>query len=124
MSSFNSRRVQFFPSSITKLVSRRPFLFFGLPLITVIVAGSFALSELTQTKVDYNKQKVQQVSEDEDTKYIKKRKFSLQEEYWKLQTGIDIDNWDMVPAPKIPDPYAEIDRLQQENNRTAPTPSS
>lgn len=32
---------------------KKPFLFFGLPFLTIMVAGSFGLSQLTQTKFDH-----------------------------------------------------------------------
>lgn len=32
---------------------KRPFLVFGLPFLAVMVAGSFGLSQLTQTKFDH-----------------------------------------------------------------------
>jgi cytochrome c oxidase assembly protein subunit 16 len=32
---------------------KKPFLFFGLPFLTVMVVGSFGLSQLTQTKYDH-----------------------------------------------------------------------
>lgn len=37
---------------VTK-VKKHPFLFFGLPFIGIIVGGSFALSQITQTRFDH-----------------------------------------------------------------------
>ncbi|KAJ3351747.1 hypothetical protein GGF32_004102 [Allomyces javanicus] len=91
-------------------VRKHPFLYFGLPLIGILVGGSFALAHLTQTKVDYNSTKVQQVSRDEALAMDGKRKknFDVREEYFRLQAGSAaeaLDDWDMVPVQKPPDTY-------------------
>ena len=40
---------------------KRPFLYFGLPFLTIMVAGSFGLSQLTQTKFDHRDRKHRKV---------------------------------------------------------------
>lgn len=32
---------------------KKPFLYFGLPFLAIMVAGSFGLAQLTQTKFDH-----------------------------------------------------------------------
>lgn len=45
---------------------KKPFLYFGLPFLTIMVAGSFGLSQLTQTKFDHRDRK--------HTKVLRKKK--------------------------------------------------
>ncbi|KAL7751741.1 Cytochrome oxidase assembly [Sorochytrium milnesiophthora] len=118
-------------SAAKSQITRRPFLFLGLPLIVLVVGGSFALAHLTQTKVDYNQSRVQHLSSEEAVALEsrkKKKKFDLREEYFvtsrfsvplsdrggggltrrhnyyqRLQTGLDTENWDMVPIDKSDD---------------------
>lgn len=39
-------------SPLAAKAKRKPFLYFGLPFIAIMVAGSFGLAQLTQTKFD------------------------------------------------------------------------
>lgn len=39
--------------ALASQAKKKPFLFFGLPFLTIMVAGSFGLSQLTQTKFDH-----------------------------------------------------------------------
>jgi cytochrome c oxidase assembly protein subunit 16 len=40
---------------------KRPFLFFGLPFLAIMVGGSFGLAQLTQTKFDHRDRKQRKV---------------------------------------------------------------
>jgi hypothetical protein len=40
-------------SPLAAKAKQRPFLYFGLPFLGIMVAGSFGLSQLTQTKFDH-----------------------------------------------------------------------
>lgn len=67
---------------IYRATKQRPFLFFGLPLITSIVGGSFALSHLTQTRYDLHESKTKKVDKEEELQLSSnKRLINLQEEY-------------------------------------------
>ncbi|KAI8378357.1 cytochrome c oxidase assembly protein COX16-domain-containing protein [Blakeslea trispora] len=75
---------------------QRPFLFFGLPFITVMVVGSFGLAQLTQTKYDHRDRRHTAVAKEEALGMDKsRRKLSLQEEYFRLQAKTE-DEWDQV----------------------------
>jgi hypothetical protein len=43
------------------LMRKHPVLCVGVPFVSTLVVGSFALAHLTQTKVDYNSTRVQKV---------------------------------------------------------------
>jgi cytochrome c oxidase assembly protein subunit 16 len=48
------------PSRLNALVRKQP-LFFGVPFVVLMVATSFGLSAITQTKYDLRDQRVKQV---------------------------------------------------------------
>lgn len=64
-------------------VRKRPFLFFGLPFLSILVGGSFALSSLTQTRYDYNSTRVKSLSKEEELGMRKdRRRVDVREEYF------------------------------------------
>ncbi|KAG0183439.1 Cytochrome oxidase assembly [Apophysomyces sp. BC1021] len=81
---------------------KHPFMLFGLPFILTIVAGSFGLSQLTQTRYDHRDMKHKQVAKEEALGLEKnRRKLSLQEEYWRLQSKTEED-WESVRIERPP----------------------
>lgn len=68
---------------LTPKVRQHPLLFFGLPFMATMVAASFGLSALTQTRYDYNATKVQTLSKEDELKMRKDRKrVDIREEYF------------------------------------------
>jgi cytochrome c oxidase assembly protein subunit 16 len=64
-------------------VRRHPFILFGLPFLSLVVASSFALQAFTQTRYDYDGQKVQTLSQAEALGMDKNRKrVDIREEYY------------------------------------------
>lgn len=64
-------------------VRRHPFVLFGLPFLSLVVASSFALQAFTQTRYDYHGQKVQTLSQAEALGMDKNRKrVDIREEYY------------------------------------------
>ncbi|OBZ88937.1 Cytochrome c oxidase assembly protein COX16, mitochondrial [Choanephora cucurbitarum] len=86
-------------STFDPLISKakqRPFLFFGLPFVSVMVVGSFGLAQLTQTKYDHRDRRHTVVAKEEALGMDKsRRKLSLQEEYFRLQAKTE-DEWEQV----------------------------
>ncbi|KAF9991975.1 Cytochrome oxidase assembly [Entomortierella chlamydospora] len=77
-------------------IKKRPVLYFGLPFLFTIVAGSFALSELTTAKYDVQDSRTKSMSKEEGLKLsAKRKKLDLQEEYWRLQAQDIDDNWEI-----------------------------
>lgn len=75
---------------LTPKVRQRPLLFFGLPFMATMVAASFGLSTLTQTRYDYNSTKVQSMSKEEELKMRKDRKrVDIREEYFVSSSAVD-----------------------------------
>ncbi|KAJ7199510.1 cytochrome c oxidase assembly protein COX16-domain-containing protein [Mycena haematopus] len=89
------------PSRLNTLVRKQP-LFFGVPFIALMVAASFGLSVITQTKYDLRDQRVKQVTKEDELKLEHNRKkFDIREEYFRLSAQ-PTEDWDMkrVPRPK------------------------
>lgn len=70
-------------SALTLSLRKHPFALFGLPFIATIVAASWGLSNLTQTRYDLRDEKVHAVSKEEELHMKKdRRKFDVREEYF------------------------------------------
>jgi cytochrome c oxidase assembly protein subunit 16 len=65
-------------------IERRPFVLFGLPFITIMVAGSFFLTPFTATRYEsYDKKRRFLDKKDAiDSSGVKRRKFDAKEEYY------------------------------------------
>ena len=64
-------------------VQRHPFLLFGLPFITLMLAGSFFLTPATALRYEKHDKKVVQMSKEEALNVGKnKRKVDMKEEYY------------------------------------------
>lgn len=89
-------------------LSRHPFMLFGLPFITVIVAASFALTPAAALRYERYDRKVQQLSQEEamdlglrgpdgeeGIKRNPRRRIigDEKEEYYRLMAK-DLDNWE------------------------------
>ncbi|KAI8889212.1 hypothetical protein K501DRAFT_148165, partial [Backusella circina FSU 941] len=81
---------------------KKPFIFFGLPFLVIMVGGSFGLAQLTQTKFDHRDRKQRKLGREEALGMDKnRRKLSLQEEYFRLQAQTD-DEWEQVRINRPP----------------------
>jgi len=66
-----------------QLVNKHPFLLFGLPFISVMVAGSFFLTPATALRYEKHDKKVKHVSQEDQLNVGKnKRKVDMKEEYY------------------------------------------
>lgn len=108
MAVFSSRK--FRPSSHSSTIAARyraalakhPFALFGLPFVTVMVAGSFFLTPATALRYERHDRKVQQLTKDEELGIgANKRKINLQEEYYRLAAK-DLDNWEQKRVKRLP----------------------
>ena len=65
------------------LMNKHPFLMFGLPFISVIVAGSFVLTPATAVRYERYDRKVRQMTKDEELNVRRSaRKVDMKEEYY------------------------------------------
>ncbi|KAL8677250.1 MAG: hypothetical protein Q9224_006854 [Gallowayella concinna] len=102
MPTFQSKR--FIPKALQNTIAARyrrklatnPFLFFGLPFIATMVAGSFFLTPATAIRYERHDRKVRTLSKEEELglKRTEGRKaFDINEEYYRLAAK-DLDDWD------------------------------
>ncbi|KAF4509020.1 hypothetical protein G6O67_005332 [Ophiocordyceps sinensis] len=84
------------------LVSKRPFLSFGLPFLAVIVAGSFVLTRATAIRYERQDRKVRKLTKDEELGVRRSaRKVDMKEEYYRL-AGRDLDDWEQKRVERLP----------------------
>ncbi|OCH93448.1 hypothetical protein OBBRIDRAFT_713292, partial [Obba rivulosa] len=84
---------------IHTLLRKYPGLF-GVPFVLIIVGASFGLQSFTQTRYDLHKQKITQVSKEQELSMSKRRrKIDVREEYFRLSAAADED-WEQVRIPR------------------------
>lgn len=72
-----------FAAQYRKLMAKHPFLLFGLPFMTVIVAGSFVLTPATAVRYERHDRRVRQMTRDEELGVGKTgRKVNMKDEYY------------------------------------------
>ena len=81
MPTFASRSLS--PSPLSSHLRRHPFLLFGLPFISLVIASSFALQTFTRIRYDLHDQKVTTLTKEEELGMSHKRKkVDLRDEYY------------------------------------------
>ncbi|MCJ1310802.1 Cytochrome oxidase assembly [Agyrium rufum] len=84
------------------LLNRHPFLLFGLPFVTTMVAGSFFLTPATAMRFEKHDRKVRQLSKEEALGIGKdRRKVDMKEEYYRLAAK-DLDDWEQKRVKRLP----------------------
>ncbi|KAL2262948.1 hypothetical protein VTK26DRAFT_8874 [Humicola hyalothermophila] len=84
------------------MMAKRPFLLFGLPFMSVIVAASFVLTPATAIRYERHDRKVRQMTREEELGVGKKgRKVDIREEYYRLAAK-DLDNWEQKRVKRLP----------------------
>ncbi|EHA46382.1 Cytochrome c oxidase subunit 7A [Pyricularia oryzae] len=75
-------------------MQKYPFLLFGLPFISIIVAGSFVLTPATAIRYEKHDRRVRQMTKEEELGLGKdRRQVDIREEYYRLAAK-DLDNWE------------------------------
>ena len=82
-------------------LNKHPFLLFGLPFITTMVAGSFFLTPATALRYERHDRKVKQVSREEAMGLGKdRRKIDMREEYYvsapKYNVWMALTEWTLI----------------------------
>lgn len=91
-----------FAARYRAMLAKRPFLLFGLPFMTVIVAGSFVLTPATAIRYEKHDRRVRQMSREEELGVGKAgRRVDMREEYYRLAAK-DIDNWEQKRVDRLP----------------------
>lgn len=70
-------------------LAKRPFLLFGLPFVSIIVAGSFVLTPATAVRYEKHDRKVRQMTREEELGVGRQgRKVDIRAEYYVSYRGI------------------------------------
>ena len=89
MAQFGSKPLK--PSIFLIYVRKHPFLLFGLPFLSLVVASSFALENFTRTKFDYHAKKHSTMSWEESLGMKEgRKKVDLKEEYYVSDLSGDL----------------------------------
>ncbi|KAK6952412.1 Cytochrome oxidase assembly [Daldinia eschscholtzii] len=84
------------------MMAKHPFLLFGLPFISVIVAGSFVLTPATAVRYEKHDRRVRQMTREEELGIGKSgRRVNIKDEYYRLAAK-DIDNWEQKRVKRLP----------------------
>lgn len=82
-------------------VRRNKFLRYGLPFISLLVLGSYGLSEFTSIVVKKREEKNRMLTAEEQLSFQKKAgKIDLEEEYRKTNEKLDIEHWENKRGPR------------------------
>ncbi|KAI1080545.1 cytochrome c oxidase assembly protein COX16-domain-containing protein [Whalleya microplaca] len=91
-----------FAAKYRAMMAKHPFLLFGLPFISVIVAGSFVLTPATAVRYEKHDRRVRQLTREEELGVGKGgRKVNIKDEYYRLAAK-DIDNWEQKRVKRLP----------------------
>lgn len=92
-----------FNGKYLKLIKKNPFLYFGIPFCSMVVLGSYWLTNFLGVKYEREDRRIQEISE-EDLLKLKRnqRKFDIKEEYYRLQ-GLDEQDWEQVRIERLKD---------------------
>ncbi|GAB0137108.1 Cytochrome oxidase assembly [Epichloe bromicola] len=89
-------------SQYRRLMTKHPFVMFGLPFIAVVVAGSFVLTPATAIRYERHDRKVRQMTKEEELGVRRAaRKVDMKEEYYRL-AGRDLDDWEQKRVERLP----------------------
>ncbi|KAI0838204.1 cytochrome c oxidase assembly protein COX16-domain-containing protein [Hypoxylon sp. FL0890] len=91
-----------FPARYRALMAKHPFLLFGLPFMSVIVAGSFVLTPATAVRYEKHDRRVRQMTREEELGVGKGgRRVNIKDEYYRLAAK-DLDNWEQKRVKRLP----------------------
>ncbi|KAK5635752.1 hypothetical protein RRF57_011464 [Xylaria bambusicola] len=91
-----------FAAKYRTLMAKHPFLMFGLPFMSIIVAGSFVLTPATAIRYERHDRKVRQLTRDEELGIGKGgRKVNIKDEYYRLAAK-DLDDWEQKRVKRLP----------------------
>lgn len=83
-----------FAARYRALMARHPFLLFGLPFMSVIVAGSFVLTPATAVRYEKHDRRVRQMTREEELGVGKGgRRVNMKDEYYVSLSGNYKSSW-------------------------------
>ncbi|KAJ2760867.1 Cytochrome oxidase assembly [Coemansia nantahalensis] len=95
-------------SRMQRLSNKHPFLCVGLPFLVAVVGGSFVLLPSQQTKYELQDKRVRLATLEEAKG--ERRKFNIQEEYFRMQTAGTWGEWEPKRVARPPEEEPVFDR--------------
>lgn len=90
----SSSEANTFAARYRAALAKRPFLLFGLPFVSIIVAGSFVLTPATAIRYEKHDRKVRQMTREEELGVGRQgRKVDIRDEYYVSRRGIPHAVW-------------------------------
>ncbi|XP_003952582.1 cytochrome c oxidase assembly protein COX16 homolog, mitochondrial isoform X3 [Pan paniscus] len=102
-----------FAPAVMRAFRKNKTLRYGVPMLLLIVGGSFGLREFSQIRYDAVKSKM----DPELEKKLKENKISLESEYEKIKDS-KFDDWKNIRGPR---PWEDPDLLQGRNPESLKT---
>ncbi|XP_008576900.1 PREDICTED: cytochrome c oxidase assembly protein COX16 homolog, mitochondrial [Galeopterus variegatus] len=102
-----------FAAAAMRALRKNKTLRYGVPMLLLIVGGSFGLREFSQIRYDAVKSKI----DPELEKKLKMSKVSLESEYEKIKDST-FDDWKNIRGPR---PWEDPDLLQGRNPESLKT---
>ncbi|KAI6089700.1 cytochrome c oxidase assembly protein COX16-domain-containing protein [Hypoxylon rubiginosum] len=91
-----------FAARYRAMMAKRPFLMFGLPFMSIIVAGSFVLTPATAVRYEKHDRRVRQMTKEEELGVGKGgRRVNIKDEYYRLAAK-DLDDWEQKRVKRLP----------------------
>ncbi|KAI1766792.1 cytochrome c oxidase assembly protein COX16-domain-containing protein [Hypoxylon sp. FL1150] len=91
-----------FAARYRAMMARHPFLMFGLPFMSIIVAGSFVLTPATAVRYEKHDRRVRQMTREEELGVGKGgRRVNIKDEYYRLAAK-DLDDWEQKRVKRLP----------------------
>ncbi|KAJ3613582.1 hypothetical protein NHX12_019828 [Muraenolepis orangiensis] len=102
--------------SIKKTLQKSKTFRYGVPMLLLIVGGSFGLREFTQIRYDVQKVKRKMDSSLEAHVDPQRQAGMLQEEYQKMQE-VNLDEWRNIRGPR---PWEDSKEYQEQQRASSP----
>ncbi|XP_036592005.1 cytochrome c oxidase assembly protein COX16 homolog, mitochondrial isoform X1 [Trichosurus vulpecula] len=99
-----------FAPAVRRALKKSKTLRYGVPMIVLIIGGSFGLREFSQIRYDAVKAKLDPEFEEK----LKRNKVSLESEYEKIKDSA-FDDWKNIRGPR---PWEDPDLLQGRDPQT------
>ncbi|KAL0969433.1 hypothetical protein UPYG_G00227330 [Umbra pygmaea] len=93
-----------------KLLQKNKTLKYGVPMLLLIVGGSFGLREFTQIRYDAQKIK-KKLDPALEAKVNKKKQTDLLEEEYKKMKEVDLEKWQNIRGPR---PWEDSKQYQEQ----------
>ncbi|XP_031554066.1 cytochrome c oxidase assembly protein COX16 homolog, mitochondrial-like [Actinia tenebrosa] len=82
--------------------TQKRFLQFGVPMVFLMIAGSFGLKEFTDIKIKRRDSKYQKLTREEALNVLPQREknITLEDAYDEIHSKVDIDTWKNKRGPR------------------------